>query len=58
MTKFVPLEKQNKKAQKAWNNSQRGSWNGVKPYSRTFKDAKHRTKADRSKEKVALRCYL
>lgn len=58
MEKFVSYDKLSKKAQKERNNAQRGSWNGVKPYTRTMKDGKHATKADRSRAKAALRCYL
>ena len=58
MKKFVSYDKMSKKAQKERNNAQRGSWNGVKPYTRTIKDGKHATKADRSRAKVELRSYL
>lgn len=36
MTKLIPLNKQSKRAQKAYHNKQRGSWNGVNPVTRTI----------------------
>ena len=35
MKKMTPLFKQSKKAQKEYNRSRRGSWNGVNPVTRT-----------------------
>lgn len=55
MTKFIPLEKQSKKAQKAYNAKQRGNWCGVRPVCVTFSDKSKHSKAARSREKAALR---
>ena len=57
MEKFVPIEKQSKKAQKQHHMQQRNSWNGVNPYSRTFPDKKKFNKAARSKAKAELRTF-
>lgn len=38
MKKFVNIEKRSKKEQKAFHALQRGSWNGVKPVTRTERD--------------------
>ena len=57
MKKFIEYSKMSKKAQKEYNAAKRGSWNGLKPFTRTVKDKKHRTKADRCREKAALRTY-
>ena len=40
MMKYVPLEKQSKKAQKGHHDRQRGSWNGVAPVTRVVPDKK------------------
>ena len=40
MMKYVPLEKQSKKAQKEHHDRQRGSWNGVVPVTRVVPDKK------------------
>lgn len=49
MKKFVPLEKRSKKEQKAYYASQRGSWNGVKPVTRSIPSKKlyNRKRTDR-----------
>lgn len=38
--KYVPIEKQSKKAQRAYHNAQRGDWNGVNPVSRVVASKK------------------
>lgn len=40
MEKYVPIEKQSKKAQKAENARKRGSWNGVNPVTRCVESKK------------------
>ena len=50
--KYVPLEKQSKKAQKEHHDRQRGSWNGVVPVTRLIPDKK---KYERSRAKQADR---
>ena len=47
MEKFIEKSKMSKKAQKALNNRDRGSWGGVKPYTVTFATdkPKHPTRA-------------
>lgn len=40
MTRVVPLRKQSKKAQKEYNDKQRGSWNGLCPVTRTVPNKK------------------
>ena len=55
MERFVPIEKQSKKAQKAHNARQRGDWQGVRPCTLTFADRKKYSKSDRSRQKAALR---
>lgn len=55
MNKFIPLEKQTKKAQKAHNAMMRGSWFGMNPVTRTCPDKKKYQKAERSRAKAALR---
>lgn len=40
MKKFVPLEKQTKKAQKEWHKKQRRTWNGLDPMTRTQENGK------------------
>lgn len=35
MEKLIPLSKMSKKARKAYNESKRGSWNGLNPITRT-----------------------
>lgn len=49
MKKFVPLEKRSKKEQKAYYANQRGSWNGVKPVTRSIPSKKlyNRKRTDR-----------
>lgn len=49
---YVPLEKQSKKAQKAFHARQRGSWNGINPISRK---APNRKAYDRNRAKTADR---
>lgn len=52
MKKYVPMEKRSKKEQRAWYASQRGSWNGVKPVSRTIPSKKlyNRKRTDRRED--------
>lgn len=50
--KYIPLEKQSKKAQKAHHDRRRGSWNGIVPVSRVLPDKK---KYDRSRVRRADR---
>lgn len=38
--KYIPLEKQSKRAQKAHHDRQRGSWNGVTPVTRVVPSRK------------------
>lgn len=52
MTKFVPLDKQQKKAQKAHDRTQRGDWGAVKPTSRVVESKK---KYSRVRQKEADR---
>lgn len=40
MSKFVPLEKQQKRAQRAFFAAKRGSWNGVNPVTRVTPNPK------------------
>jgi len=40
VTRVVPLKKQSKKAQKEYNDKQRGSWNGLCPVTRTVPNKK------------------
>ncbi len=40
MKKVIPLNKQSKKAQKAWHDKQRGSWNGLSPVTRVVPSGK------------------
>lgn len=58
MEKFIALDKRSKKEQRAYNNAQRGNWMGVNPCQRTFPDKKKFGKAQRSRDKAALRCSL
>lgn len=52
MRQFIPLEKQSKKAQKAYHTKQRGSWNGVSPVTRVIPNGKV---YDRNQEKRYIR---
>lgn len=47
---MVPLEKQNKKAQRKFHQSKRGSWNGINPVTRVPPNSKaySRSKAKRA----------
>ena len=38
--KYVPIEKRSKKAQKAYHAARRGSWNGVRPVTKTVESKK------------------
>ena len=38
--KYVPIEKRSKKAQKAYYAARRGSWNGVRPVTKTVESKK------------------
>lgn len=40
MNKFTPLNKQSKKAQREFHNSQRNTWNGVNPVTRVVPNKK------------------
>lgn len=55
MKKFIPIEKQSKKAQKAYHSQMRGSWNGVNPVTRSCPDRTKFHKAERSQAKSTLR---
>lgn len=51
MNKFVPLEKQSKKAQKQAAAAKRGSWYGVKPVTKVVQqDKKEKLEKIRKKE--------
>jgi len=50
VTRVVPLKKQSKKAQKEYNDKQRGSWNGLCPVTRTVPNKKA---YDRNRAKLA-----
>ena len=52
VTRVVPLKKQSKKAQKEYNDKQRGSWNGLCPVTRTVPNKKA---YDRNRAKQADR---
>lgn len=52
MTQMVPLNKQSKRAQKAYHARQRGSWNGLNPVTRIVPDGK---RYDRSRAKREMR---
>jgi transposase len=52
VVEYVPKAKRQKKAQKAINASQRGSWNGVNPVSKVYKD---KTRYDRKRERRVVR---
>ena len=56
--RFVSLDKQTKKQQKAWHQAQRGSWMGVNPVTRTVESKKaYDRKRSRQEERKALREY-
>lgn len=40
MNRWVPMEKQSKKAQRKYHSRQRGSWNGLCPVTRTVPNKK------------------
>lgn len=48
MTEMIPLEKQSKRAQKAYYSARRGSWNGVCPVTRKVESRK---RYDRNRQK-------
>lgn len=52
---FIPLEKMSKKERKARYAERRGSWEGVKPYTRTIESSDGFSKAKRSREKAKLK---
>ena len=55
MTRFVPLEKQSKKAQKAYHRAQRGTWHDFSPVTRIVQSGKV---YDRCREKQAAKNYF
>jgi len=40
MTKYIPLEKQSKRAQREYHAKKRGSWNGVCPVTKAVQSKK------------------
>ncbi len=54
MKQIVPLQKQSKRAQKAYHDKQRGSWYGLDPVTRTVPNGKgyHRSSAKRDARKA------
>jgi hypothetical protein len=56
-TTMISYNKMSKKAQKEYNAQKRGSWGDVKPVTVTFSDKKKFNKADRNRQKAALRAY-
>jgi hypothetical protein len=57
MTNFVPLEKQSKKAQRAYHAQQRNIW-GINPVTRKTESKKAFSKAQRSRNNAALaKCF-
>ena len=46
--KMIPLNKQSKKARRAWHAARRGSWNGLNPVTRIVPD---KTVYDRNRQK-------
>lgn len=52
MEQMIPLKKRSKKAQKEYNDKQRGSWNGLSPVTRTVPNGKayDRNKVKQSKD--------
>ncbi len=50
--RMIPLEKQSKRAQRAYHRQQRGSWNGLDPVTRTVPSGKV---YDRAAAKAQLR---
>lgn len=48
--RFIPLEKQSKKAQRAYHAKQRGSWNGVNPTSKVIPSGKTYSRKKRREE--------
>lgn len=55
MEKYIALNKRSKKQQKEYYSSRRGSWDGVKPYTRVFAEEGKFNKAQRSRDKAKLR---
>ena len=55
MKHFIPINKQNKKAQKAYHSQQRLDWNGINPATKVFHDGKT---FDRKKIKEETRLTL
>lgn len=55
MKHFIPINKQSKKAQKAYHSQQRLDWNGVNPATKVFPDGKT---FDRKKIKEETRLTL
>lgn len=55
MRKFVPLEKQSKSAQKAYNKQRRNTWGPLSPVTRAVKG---RTGYDRKRFRTAERSEL
>lgn len=50
MTRMVPLKKQSKRAQKKYHSSQRGTWHGLCPVTRTVPSAKVYDRKKRKQE--------
>lgn len=57
MNRFVPMEKQSKKAQPAYYARQRSGWGGVKLVTRIMEDRKRLTAKARRKEHELLEKY-
>ena len=53
LEKYVPLEKQSKKAQAAHHKRRRGSWQGVKPVSRKAQSKKLYSRARQKQQSAA-----
>lgn len=51
---FVPMAKRQKKEQKAFNLSQRGSWNGVNPVTKVEKSKKEYNRAANKRRIVSF----
>ena len=62
MTGFIPLEKQSKRAKRAYHAQKRGSWNGVNPVTLSVESRKRydrqQSKNETRRERDALRVVL
>ena len=50
MKQLVPLKKKSKKEQKEYHDTQRGSWNGISPVTRTVPSGKAYVRAKLKRE--------